>query len=158
MLIMFNLGDEDAPPTLEYPHQKSAITFVRGRLEMDITQLEDEDDRALFMSEYDVTELSAARIIRESYDLLGRMVFFTVGEDEVRAWEINQKASALECAGAIHTDLAKGFIRAEVVSYDDLLAAGSNAAARSVGKVRLEGKEYVVVDGDILVIRFNVNK
>jgi GTP-binding protein YchF len=158
MLIMFNLGDEDAPPTLEYPHQKSAITFVRGRLEMDITQLEDEDDQALFMSEYDVTELSAARIIRESYDLLGRMVFFTVGEDEVRAWEINQKASALECAGAIHTDLAKGFIRAEVVSYDDLLAAGSNAAARSVGKVRLEGKEYVVVDGDILVIRFNVNK
>jgi GTP-binding protein YchF len=158
MLIMFNLGDDDSSPDLDYPHRKSAITAVRGRLEMDITQLEDEDDRAMFMEEYNVTELSAARIIRESYDLLGRMVFFTVGEDEVRAWEIDTGAPAIECAGTIHTDLARGFIRAEVVAYDDLVAAGSNTAARSAGKVRLEGKEYVVADGDILVIRFNVNK
>ena len=158
LLIMFNLGDEAETPHLDYPHQKSAITAVRGRLEMDIAQLDDDDDRAMFMEEYSLTELSAERIIRESYDLLGRMVFFTVGEDEVRAWEIDRGAAALACAGAIHTDLARGFIRAEVVSYDDLMAAGSNAAARSAGKIRLEGKEYVVNDGDILVIRFNVNK
>lgn len=158
MLVMFNLGDEADVPPLDYPYKKSAITSVRGRLEMDIAQLEDDDDRAMFMEEYSLTELSAGRIIRESYDLLGRMVFFTVGEDEVRAWETSRGASALECAGTIHTDLARGFIRAEVVSYEDLMAAGSNAAARAVGKVRLEGKEYEVHDGDILVIRFNVNK
>ncbi|MCB0192179.1 MAG: YchF family ATPase [Anaerolineae bacterium] len=139
VLIIFNLGDDAEPPQFDYPHQKSAITAIRGRLEMDIAQLEDEDDRAMFMDEYNLTELSTARIIRESYDLLGRMVFFTTGEDEVRAWEVNKGAPAIECAGAIHSDLARGFIRAEVVSYDDLIAAGSNSAAKSAGKVRLEG-------------------
>ncbi len=158
MLIMFNLGDDASPPRLDYPYKKSAITAVHGRLEMDIAQLDNDDDRAMFMDEYGLTELSAARIIRESYDLLGRMVFFTVGEDEVKAWETNRGATALDCAGTIHSDLARGFIRAEVVSYTDLMAAGSNAAARAVGKIRLEGKEYIVNDGDILVIRFNVNK
>jgi GTP-binding protein YchF len=156
VLIILNLGDEAEPPRIEYPHQKSAITSVRGRLEMDIAQLDNEDDRALFMEEYHLTELSTERIIRQSYELLGRMVFFTVGEDEVRAWEVNRHASALECAGAIHSDLARGFIRAEVVSYDDLMAAGSHAAARAAGKVRLEGKEHVIFDGDIIVVRFNV--
>jgi GTP-binding protein YchF len=158
LLIMFNLGDEAEAPQLDYPHKKSAITAVKGRLEMDIAQLDSDEDREMFMDEYGLTELSAARIIRESYALLGRMVFFTVGEDEVRAWETDLGAPALACAGTIHTDLARGFIRAEVVSYDDLMAAGSNSAARSAGKVRLEGKEYIVADGDILVIRFNVNK
>lgn len=158
VLIIFNLGDDAEPPQFDYPHQKSAITAIRGRLEMDIAQLEDEDDRAMFMDEYNLTELSTARIIRESYDLLGRMVFFTTGEDEVRAWEVNKGAPAIECAGAIHSDLARGFIRAEVVSYDDLIAAGSNSAAKSAGKVRLEGKDYIVQDGDILVVRFNVQK
>lgn len=157
-LIMFNLGDETQPPQFEYPHKKSAITTVRGRLEMDIAQLDNEDDRAMFMAEYNLAELSIARIIRESYDLLERMVFFTVGDDEVRAWETHRDATALECAGTIHTDLARGFIRAEVVNFNDLVAAGSHAAARAVGKVRLEGKEYMVSDGDILVIRFNINK
>ncbi|HXV42068.1 MAG TPA: DUF933 domain-containing protein, partial [Anaerolineae bacterium] len=106
--------------------------------------------------EYNLTSLSAERIIRQSYDLLGRMTFFTVGEDEVRAWEVNRGATALECAGAIHSDLARGFIRAEVVSYDDLMAAGSNAAAKAAGKVRLEGKEHLIEDGNIIVVRFNV--
>ncbi|MBI1877236.1 MAG: redox-regulated ATPase YchF [Chloroflexi bacterium] len=156
VLLVLNLGDEGQEPSLEYPHKKSALTSVRGRLEMDIAQLETEDDRAMFMAEYDLTSLSAERIIRQSYDLLGRMAFFTVGDDEVRAWEVNRGATALECAGAIHTDLARGFIRAEVVSYDDLMAAGSNAAAKAAGKVRLEGKEHVIQDGDIIVVRFNV--
>jgi ribosome-binding ATPase YchF (GTP1/OBG family) len=158
MLVIFNLGDDTQPPDFNYPYQKSAVTWVRGRLEMDIAQLDNDEDRAMFMAEYNLAELSTERIIRESYHLLGRMLFFTVGEDEVKAWEVNKNASALECAGTIHTDLARGFIRAEVVSYDDLMAAGSNAAARAAGKIRLEGKEHPIEDGDILVIRFNVNK
>lgn len=156
MMLVLNLGDDEAAPTIEYPHQHSAVTTIRGRLEMDIAQLDNDDDREMFMEEYGLTALSAARIVRQNYELLGRMNFFTVGEDEVRAWEVAQNASALDCAGAIHTDLARGFIRAEVVSYDDLMAAGSNTAAKSAGKVRLEGRDYTVQDGDILVIRFNV--
>lgn len=156
VLIVLNLGDEGDAPQVEYPHQKSGVTAVRGRLEMDIAQLDNEEDRAMFMAEYNLSELSKERIIRQSYDLLNRMNFFTVGEDEVRAWEVHREATALECAGAIHTDLARGFIRAEVVSYDDLMAAGSNAAAKATGKVRLEGKEHLIQDGDIIVVRFNV--
>lgn len=156
VLIVLNLGDESDVPPIPYPHQQSSVTSIRGRLEMDIAQLEDDDDRQMFMAEYNLTELSSARIIRESYDLLHRIVFFTVGEDEVRAWEVQRGATALECAGAIHSDLARGFIRAEVVSYEDVIATGSQAAAKAAGKVRLEGKDYTIEDGDILVIRFNV--
>lgn len=156
VLIVLNSGDEGKVPPIDYPHPNSAITSVRGRLEMDIARLEDEEDRALFMAEYGLTELSASRIIRASYELLGRINFFTVGEDEVRAWEVNQGATALECAGAIHSDLARGFIRAEVITFDDLMAAGSYAAARSAGKVRLEGKDHLINDGDVITVRFNV--
>jgi len=156
MVIVFNLGDDEEPPQIAYPHQKSALIAVRGRLEMDIAQLDDEDDRAMFMEEYNLTELSAERIIRQSYNLLGKMNFFTVGDDEVRAWEVNQNATAVECAGAIHSDLARGFIRAEVFSYNDLMAAGSEAAVKSAGKLKLEGKEHAINDGDIISVRFNV--
>ena len=156
VLLVLNLGDDEAAPALDYAHQKSAATSIQGRLEMDIAQLETAEDRAMFMAEYGLNELSVARIVRQSYELLGRMNFFTVGEDEVRAWEVNRDATALECAGAIHTDLARGFIRAEVVSYEDLMATGSNAAAKSQGKVRLEGKDAPIHDGDVVVIRFNV--
>jgi GTP-binding protein YchF len=155
VLIVLNLGDEEEAPSIDYPHQKSAITSVRGKLEMDIAQLE-EEDRAMFMAEYGLTKLSTERIIRQSYDLLGRINFFTVLEDEVRAWEVRREATALECAGTIHSDMARGFIRAEVVSYEDLMAAGSNVAAKTMGKVRLEGKDHVIHDGDIIAIRFNV--
>jgi GTP-binding protein YchF len=155
VLIVLNLGDEGEAPSLDYPHQKSALTSIKGRLETDIAELDD-DDRAMFMAEYNLTELSSERIIRRSYALLGRMNFFTVGEDEVRAWEVRQGATALECAGTIHTDLARGFIRAEVVSYEDLMAAGSQPAAKSMGKMRLEGKDQVIQDGDVIVVRFNV--
>lgn len=156
VLILLNLGDENDAPRIDYPQRQSAVTSIRGRLEMDIAQLEDEADRAMFMEEYGLTQLSSEHIIRQSYELLGRMNFFTVGEDEVRAWEVSRGATTLDCAGTIHSDLARGFIRAEVVSYEDLIAAGSNAAAKSMGKVRLEGKEHVVDDGDVIVIRFNV--
>lgn len=156
VLIIFNLGDTGDAPRFEYPHRHSAVTAVRGRLEMDIARLDSAEDKALFMAEYGLTQLSGERIIRQSYDLLGRMNFFTVGEDEVRAWEVQRGSTALECAGAIHSDLARGFIRAEVVSFDDLMAAGSNAAARAQGKIRLEGKDHLISDGDIVVIRFNI--
>ncbi|MDM8530832.1 redox-regulated ATPase YchF [Anaerolineales bacterium HSG25] len=155
MLVIFNLGDEEEAPDVTGASSLQT-TSVRARLEMDIAQLDDEDDRAMFMEEYNITELSMGRIIKQSYNLLEKMVFFTVGEDEVRAWEINRQASAVECAGAIHSDLARGFIRAEVVSYSDLMELGSNAAAKSAGKYRLEGKAYIVQDGDILMIRFNI--
>ena len=158
VLIILNLDDEAEMPDLDYPHRKSAVTSVRGRLEMDIEQLEDDDDRAVFMEEFNLTELSTGRIIRESFDLLGRMVFFTVIEDEVKAWEVGQGATALECAGTIHSDLARGFIRAEVVSFENLMAAGSNAAAKAAGKVRLEGKDHPIQDGDVIAVRFNVDK
>ena len=104
-----------------------------------------------------LTELSSERVIRQSYDLLGRINFFTDGEDEVRAWEVNREATALECAHTIHGDLSRGFIRAEIVSYEDLVAAGSTAAAKSLGKVRLEGKDHVINDGNMVVIRFDYN-
>jgi ribosome-binding ATPase YchF (GTP1/OBG family) len=156
VLIALNLGDENERPSLDYPHQKSAMTTIRGRLEMDIARLDDPEERAMFMAEYNLTELSMARIIRQTYDLLDRMNFFTVGEDEVRAWETRRGATALECAGAIHSDLARGFIRAEVVTFDDLTTAGSYAAARSKGQVRLEGKEAIIHDGDVVLVRFNV--
>jgi GTP-binding protein YchF len=156
MMIVFNLGDDEEAPQIEYPHQKSALISVRGRLEMDIAQLDEDDDRAMFMEEYNLTELSAERNIRQSYSLLGKMNFFTVGDDEVRAWEVNQNATAVECAGAIHSDLARGFIRAEVFSYDDLIATGSEAGVKSAGKLKLEGKEHLINDGDIISVRFNV--
>ncbi|MFN8451814.1 MAG: DUF933 domain-containing protein [Anaerolineae bacterium] len=108
------------------------------------------------MDEYGITELSADKVIRLSYELMAIQSFFTVGEDEVRAWSVHIGATAPEAAGVIHSDLQKGFIRAEVMAYDDLIATGSEAALRSTGKIRLEGKEYVVKDGDIVHIRFNV--
>ena len=110
------------------------------------------------MSEYGITELGLDRVIKLSYDLLGQISFFTAGEDECRAWTVRRKAFAPEAAGVIHTDLQKGFIRAEVLAYDDLMELGSYAEAKAKGKLRLEGKEYPVKDGDILNIRFNVSK
>jgi hypothetical protein len=95
-------------------------------------------------------------VIRLSYDLLGLQSFFTVGEDEVRAWTIRRDAIAVDAAGTIHSDLAKGFIRAETVAYDDLMAAGTMADVRAAGKMRMEGKTYQVADGDIINVKFNI--
>ena len=158
VLVVLNVGDEgdDDPQTyLSYPHRRSAVTCLRGALEMEIAALPP-DEAELFLTGYGIEEPGLNRMIRTSYELLGLQSFFTVGEDEVRAWTIPQGASAVEAAGAIHSDLARGFIRAETVSYDDLIAAGSMAEARKQGRVRLEGRDYAVQDGDILNIRFNV--
>jgi hypothetical protein len=110
----------------------------------------------MFMDEYGVTELSLDKVIRLSYDLMGLQSFFTVGEDEVRAWTLKRGSDAVEAAGAIHSDLAKGFIRAETVAYNDLIALGGMAKARAAGKLRQEGKTYIVQDGDIINIKFNI--
>jgi hypothetical protein len=155
MLIVINIGDEGEAPKIPYDHKHSAVVALRGRLEREIAELSPEDAE-LFMTEYGITELSRSRVISLSYDLLGLQSFFTVGEDEVRAWTVRRNASAVEAAGEIHTDLSKGFIRAEVVGYQDLIDLGSMAEAKTKGKFRLEGKEYVVKDGDIVHVRHNM--
>jgi len=154
VLILLNLADGQTPPPIEYSHRYSAVVPLQGRLEMELAQLPAED-AALFMEDFGIQELGLQRVINQSYELLGLQSFFTVGEDEVRAWTVRRGASAWESAGAIHTDLQKGFIRAEVIGYADLLALGGLVEARTRGKLRLEGKDYVVQDGEIVHIRFN---
>jgi GTP-binding protein YchF len=154
LLILFNLGEGQAQPEIQYDHQRSQVVSLQGKLEMDLGQLSDED-AALFMQEYGIEELGLSRMIRSSYELLRLLSFFTVGEDEVRAWTVRRGALAPEAAGEVHTDMQKGFIRAEVISYDEIMEAGSMAEGRSKGKLRLEGKQYPVQDGDIISIRFS---
>jgi len=156
MLVVFNVGDDRPDPAAlpAYSRPRAASVALQGRLEMEIAQLPP-DEAEIFLAEYGIAEPSLNRVIRLSYDLLGLESFFTVGEDEVRAWTVRRGASAPEAAGEIHTDLQKGFIRAEVAGYDDLVQAGTYAELKSKGKLRLEGKEYVVKDGDILNIRFS---
>jgi len=155
VLVLLNLGDGQVQPELKYPHDHSALMSLQGRLEMDLAQLPP-DEAELFMREYGVAELGLAVVIRRSYDLLGLQSFFTVGEDEVRAWTVRRGASAWEAAGVIHTDLQKGFIRAEVVEYNTLVALGGLSESRSNGRLRLEGKEYNLNDGEIMHVRFNL--
>ena len=118
----------------------------------------DEEERAVFMEELGMTESGLQRLIQASYELLGLISFLTAGSDEVRAWTIRRGTKAPQAAGKIHTDFEKGFIRAEIVAFDDLKACGSMAAAKEKGLVRLEGKDYVMHDGDVTLFRFNVSK
>ncbi len=152
VLVVFNLAEGQTAPEIAYDHRLSQLVALQGKLEMDIAQLPAEDAQ-LFMDEYGIKEPSLNRMIRLSYDLLGLQSFFTVGPDEVRAWTVRRGATAPEAAGEIHTDLQKGFIRAEVVTYDDLVSLGGLSEARAKGKLRLEGKEYIVQDGEVLNIR-----
>jgi GTP-binding protein YchF len=130
----------------------TGVTAICGKVEAELSEMSDEEC-AEFLSSYGLTESGLTRLIRKSYELLGLMSFFTVGEDECRAWTVEKNTRAQDAAGAIHTDLQKHFIRAETIHWDELLALGSEAAARAVGKLRLEGKDYIVQDGDILHIR-----
>ena len=154
MLALLNLGEGQAEPTLETELDIPVVSLM-GKLEMEISQLPPED-AALFMEEYAIEEPGLNKMIRLSYDLLELQSFFTVGDDEVRAWTVKRGVNAQEAAGAIHSDLEKGFIRAEVVSYEDLTELGGMAEARNKGKFRLEGKQYIVQDGEIMHIRFNL--
>ena len=128
---------------------------ICAKLEEDIAALEDEE-KAMFLADLGLEESGLDRLIRLCYDLLGLMSYLTAGEQEVRAWTIEKGTKAPQAAGKIHTDFERGFIRAEVVCYDDLMTCGSLAAAREKGLVRSEGKEYIMQDGDVVLFRFNV--
>lgn len=152
LAVLNNADDDDQAMDLggDWPQ-----VVVRGRLEEELAAMEPEE-AAEFLVAYGLTEAASARIISEVYRLMGLISFFTVGEDECRAWTIGSGETALEAAGAIHSDIQKGFIRAEVVAYDDFIAAGGMNEAKKKGSFRLEGKTYQVLDGDIVHFRFNV--
>lgn len=151
ILYLYNQPDE-VPSTTDLP--QNGLT-IQGKLEQELAQMSVEEAAEL-QSLYEIEKSAADRVIKRSYEILGQISFFTVGEDEVRAWTIKEGDDAQTAAGAIHSDIQKGFIRAEVLAYDDLMAVGSYANARKQGTVRLEGKTYLVKDGDIAHFRFNV--
>ena len=165
MLVVLNLGDRDAAlipfATASFRLENLAalrnvrVTAVCGKIEAEIASLPEEDAR-LFMEDLGLKTSGLARIIQESYVLLGLTSFYTAGDPEVRAWTIPENTTAPQAAGAIHTDFEKGFIKAEVVSFPDLVALGSFAAAKNKGLLRLEGKDYVVQEGDVILFRFNL--
>ena len=162
-LVVLNLDDTqtgDVPELagLEAEMQAKGLKSVRvyGATEMELEQL-DPEDRKEFMKDLAITEPGRDRLIHEAYKLLGLISFFTSGTDEVRAWTLREGSTAVDAAGTIHSDLARGFIRAQVVAYEDFIANGASiAACRDKGVLRLEGKEYIVKDGDMIEIRFNV--
>ena len=162
MLVLLNVGEGDlavAPALVEriaggYDHQHVMVEALSARIEMELGELEP-DEAAAFMEELGIAESGLDRVIALSYRLLGLISFLTAGPDEVRAWPIPDGSNAVDAAAAIHTDLAKGFIRAETVAYDDLVTLGSLAEARKAGRLRSEGKTYRVHDGDVLEILFS---
>ena len=156
LLVLFNNDDEDNRlPDIDKITRVEDCLVIRGKLEQELAQMSVED-AADFLKEFNINESAMDKVIRKSYSLLGLISFFTVGSDEVRAWSIKGATEAVNAAEAVHSDMKKGFIRAEVLAYDDLMDAGSYAAARKKGTVRLEGKSYEVKDGDIINIRFNI--
>ena len=129
---------------------------MTNAVEAEIAEFEDADDKAMFMEEYKMVEPALDRLIHSTYKLLNLSTYFTVGVQEVRAWTIGTGWKAPQAASVIHTDFEKGFIKAEVIAYNDFITLKSEAACREVGKLRIEGKEYEVKDGDIMHFRFNV--
>jgi len=162
VLYVLNVGDDEADKldtaverqkvSALQGRPKAAGVAICGRLEAELSEVE-EKEAAELLASYGLKEPGLNRLIRATYDLLGLIQFFTAGEPEVRAWTIRKGATAGKAAGAIHSDIEKGFIRAEVVRWNDLLAAGSLAAAREKAQVRLEGKEYIVQEGDVILFR-----
>lgn len=165
VLIVLNIDEGRLPeaPTLEsdgrarYAQPQTDVAALAGKIEAELGELGEEDAR-LFMDDLGIAEPSRGRTVRLTYDLLGLFSFFTAGDDECRAWTLRRGATALDAAGAIHSDLARGFIRAQVIGVDDLLEAGSMAEARSRGTLRQEGRNYEVKDGEVLEVLFNVGR
>ncbi|MGL4523208.1 MAG: redox-regulated ATPase YchF [Bacilli bacterium] len=165
MLYVANVSEEEIADYSANPFVKrvdefakeegSEVIVVCAKIESEIAELE-KDEKEEFLSELGIAESGLDQLIRASYKLIGLATYFTAGVQEVRAWTFQKGMKAPQCAGVIHTDFERGFIRAETVSYDDLVAYGSMQAAKEAGKVRLEGKEYVAQDGDIMHFRFNV--
>ncbi|HEY7591028.1 MAG TPA: redox-regulated ATPase YchF [Candidatus Limnocylindrales bacterium] len=162
VLVLLNVGESDLPRasqiveriTSGYAHERTLVDALSAKIEMELGEL-DPDESGAFMAELGLTESSLDRVIGLSYRLLGLISFLTAGPDEVRAWPVRDGSTAVDAAGAIHTDLARGFIRAETVAYDDLLELGSMAEARKAGRLRSEGKTYRVRDGDVMEILFS---
>lgn len=152
LLLVLNLGEGQTAPAWQAEHPAEAVIAIQGKLEMELAQLPPAEARD-FQEMYGIAELSLPRLIRTAYDLLGMQTFFTVGEDEVRAWQVRRGAPAQEAAGVIHTDLMRGFIRAEVIGYTELLEAGGWNEARAKGWIRLEGKDYLLQEGEIMHVR-----
>lgn len=164
VMFVCNIDEESLLSENKYVNAvKNAITekdvkvlTVSASLESEISELETEQEKQEFLNDYGLQEPSVNRIIREAYDLLNLQSFFTVGPKEIKAWTIKKGMSAPEAAGTIHSDLQRGFIRAEVMKYDDFISLGSEVAVKNAGKFHVEGKTYIVDDGDIIHIRFNV--
>ena len=135
--------------------ENAEVVAICAKIESEIIEL-DEEDKAEFLAELGMEEPGLDRVIRAGYQLLGLQTYFTAGVKEVRAWTVKVGATAPQAAGVIHTDFEKGFIRAEVVGYDDYVTNGGEQGAKEAGKWRLEGKDYVVADGDVIHFRFNV--
>jgi GTP-binding protein YchF len=162
VLVLLNVGESDLATAGElseriagaYAHRHAMVDHLSAKIEMELGEL-DAEDAATFMAELGIAESGLERVIHLSYQLLGLISFLTAGPDEVRAWPIPAGSTAVDAAGVIHTDLAKGFIRAETVGYDDLVALGSTAEARKAGRLRSEGKTYRVADGDVMEILFS---
>ena len=165
VLIVLNIDESRLAeaPSLEadgrarYAQPESDVAALAGKIESELAELS-EEDAGPFMEDLGIDEPSRGRIIRLTYDLLGLFSFFTAGEDECRAWTLRRGATAVDAAGAIHSDLARGFIRAQVIGVDELLDAGSMAEARKRGTLRQEGREYRVSDGDVIEVLFNVGR
>jgi ribosome-binding ATPase len=164
MLILLNVDENQigsvademvAKAQEEFGREGVVIDALAGKIEAEIAQL-DAEDAEMFLSDIGIEQVSRQRVIKLSYDLLGLMSFFTVGEDECRAWTIRRGTPAAEAAGEIHSDIQRGFIRAEIVGYNDLIDAGGWAEARKAGTLRREGKTYVMQDGDVVHFLFNV--
>ena len=163
LLVVVNIGEDQLPQAASlaaeldsgYSRPKCRLTTVCGKLEMELAQLDDDAAEAL-RADFGITEPGVDRIIRLSYELLGLISFFTTASAEVKAWSVPGGTEAVKAAGKIHSDMEKGFIRAEVISYDDLVKCGSLAEARKKGLLRLEGKSYIVQDGDVITFLFNV--
>ena len=137
-------------------NEDAGMMIIAAKIESEIAELESYEERQMFLEEIGLERSGVERLIQAAYDLLGLQTYFTVGEPEVRAWTIRKGDKAPKAAGVIHTDFEKGFIRAEVIKYDDFVALGSESACRAAGKLGSEGKEYVVQDGDIMHFLFNV--
>ncbi|WP_353452809.1 redox-regulated ATPase YchF [Staphylococcus coagulans] len=164
MLYIANVGEDEVNDAendkvkaiREYAaNEDSEVIVISAKIEEEIATLDDED-KAMFLEELGIEEPGLNRLIRKTYDLLGLATYFTAGVQEVRAWTFKEGMTAPQCAGIIHTDFERGFIRAEVISYDDFVANSGEQGAKEAGKMRLEGKDYIMQDGDVVHFRFNV--
>jgi GTP-binding protein YchF len=164
LLILVNIGEDQLGEPAEklltelretFARPRVALDAIAGKIEMEISQL-DPEDAAIFMDDLGIAESSLDRVIGVSFELLGLMPFFTVGPDECRAWTVRRGVNAVEAAGEIHSDIQRGFIRAEIVGYDDLIETGGMNEAKKAGKLRREGRDYIFQDGDVVHFLFNV--